>query len=812
MPRIVSKEPKIKSLDTEVTGLDVRHGAQPYFVSMATNEDDVLTWEWDVDPLSRKVEPPTEDLEEIQQEIDDADLLILQNAKFDCAALDNVMPNLRWDWSKVHDTLLAGHLLASNQPHTLSAMCLIYLGVNIQHLDDDITEAANKARRSARSQCPDWRIAHKDLPEMPSAKAKISKFDAWLPRAMCKQALKLLDVSLLPDHPRLPTVGRVENCEIRIDRGTKWGNPFTIPRDGNREQVVRRYVDYILQSRLLADLPELYGKLLGCYCNPKLCHGDILRLLCHPWWTTLSDYGASDAEATLHLYFKQKELLKERNLWRIYLERLKLLPIVYGMESRGVTLSKRRLDQLTVEYTKESRNAEKICVNIAAKYDYDLKLPKNGRNQSLTDFVFGRGDICSECNGSGFKTGRGVKATCSKCKGVGNDAANYLNLEPLTRSDKTGKPSMNKTTLEHWESALPEGTHGHNFIKALRAKRKRDTALTYMRGYRRFWLPIATSGVVPGRRDWYVLHPSLNSTGTDTLRWSSQNPNEQNISKQQGFNLRYCFGPAPGREWWALDAKNIELRIPAYESGEESLIELFERPDDPPFYGSQHLLNFSVVYPDIWRKELKSVGEEKVGPHCKKKYESTWYQWCKNGDFAVQYGAVDRDDGEGTADRAFYRPGSHAKLKSRFAKQEKLNQKWIDFANKHGYVETLPDKTVDPKRGYPLYCSRTQWGGIKPTIPLNYHVQGSAMWVMCRMMTICADYLRELGEDYFLIIQVHDEIVLDFPLVKDYGNLPKVRELKRRLDLMGEDLVPRVPLSMGIEYHAKSWAESKTFA
>jgi hypothetical protein len=159
-----------------------------------------------------------------------------------------------------------------------------------------------------------------------------------------------------------------------------------------------------------------------------------------------------------------------------------------------------------------------------------------------------------------------------------------------------------------------------------------------------------------------VLHPSLNPTGTDTLRWSCSNPNEMNIAKQEGFNLRLCFGPAPGREWWSLDAKNIELRIPAYESGQKDLIDLFERPDDPPFYGSTHLLNFSVVYPDLWEKELREVGLEKVGPHCKKKYASTWYQWCKNGGFAVQYGAVDRDDGGGTADRAFHRRGSHSLL------------------------------------------------------------------------------------------------------------------------------------------------------
>ena len=39
-----------------------------------------------------------------------------------------------------------------------------------------------------------------------------------------------------------------------------------------------------------------------------------------------------------------------------------------------------------------------------------------------------------------------------------------------------------------------------------------------------------------------------------------------------------------------------------------------------------------------------------------------------------------------------------------------LNEKCIRFAEKYGYVETMPDRTVDPDRGYPLLCSRSKWG------------------------------------------------------------------------------------------------------
>jgi hypothetical protein len=393
-----------------------------------------------------------------------------------------------------------------------------------------------------------------------------------------------------------------------------------------------------------------------------------------------------------------------------------------------------------------------------------------------------------------------------------------LKIPPVNirnRKKKSDRPSVDKVAMEHWLATLPERSKGAAFVRNLRNYRKRTTALSYITGYRRF-------GISEGR-NWIRLHPSLNSTGSDTLRWSSSNPNEQNISKQEGFNLRYAFGPLPGREWWSMDAKNIELRIPAYEAGEQEMIQLFERPDDPPYYGSNHLLNFHTVYPDIWDKELKAVGFEKVGPHCKKKYAGTWYQYCKNGGFGVQYGAMDREDGQGTADQAFHRPGSHAKLKERFSRLEAHNQWCIDYAESFGYIETVPDHSVDPLRGYPILCTRTQWGGILPTVPLNYRTQGTAMWWMCMAMIRCQDQLDKWNRGvrpeyrYYLVMQVHDELVFDFPApppdykLKDQPwtyNGSKIAVLKGLMEQGGTNI--SIPTPVGVAYHADNWSEDVT--
>ncbi|MFW6130894.1 MAG: DUF4326 domain-containing protein [Atribacterota bacterium] len=68
-----------------------------------------------------------------------------------------------------------------------------------------------------------------------------------------------------------------EEYDIYIGRGSKWGNPFVIGKDGNRKEVIKKYKTYILtKPQLLKDLNELRNKRLGCFCKPKACHGDVL--------------------------------------------------------------------------------------------------------------------------------------------------------------------------------------------------------------------------------------------------------------------------------------------------------------------------------------------------------------------------------------------------------------------------------------------------------------------------------------------------------------------------------------------------------
>jgi DNA polymerase I-like protein with 3'-5' exonuclease and polymerase domains len=264
--------------------------------------------------------------------------------------------------------------------------------------------------------------------------------------------------------------------------------------------------------------------------------------------------------------------------------------------------------------------------------------------------------------------------------------------------------------------------------------------------------------------------------------------------------MRHAFGPAPGRVWVSLDYENIELRIPAYDSGERCMIDLFEKPDEPPFFGSYHLLNASIIYPDLFWPLAEQKGAFKA------RYRNT-YTDCKSVGFGFQYGA-----GRDKIDRTARRKGSYDKIKDRLKEHTRLTNYWIEFANNHGYIETIPDKTVDPKRGYPIVCVRGEHGRVSPTLPLAYRVQSTAMWCTSKAMVRCTNQLQEWSQDegreYWIALQVHDELVFDMPGQHKGELIRKVNTLRALMEESGSDI--GVPLKVSANLHEKSWGEGVT--
>jgi len=676
------------SWDCETTGVDLRHGCKPYYVTY-TDESGTKFLEWGVNPIDRQPIIPDEDIDFLKGLINNEVTRVGHNARFDVLCLESIgVTNLEsFPWLSLRDTLLAGHLVNSGSPLNLTDQVMLYLGVDISPYEDKLEKACKSARDYCRRHLPKWRIAKKGLPEMPSAGEEDWKADGWLLRALA-------------------------------------------------------YHHWETQEREDFNPDKEYP---------------------HEYYTLLSDYANADSYYTLQLWGALWGEIQRRGLEAVYYERLKILPILYRMERDGLTLSSSEVSRVLEEFSEEEDRCTKVCINIAKSYNHDLVMPAGSSvNQSLKELVFDKMGL----------EGRPGKKAKTDVPSLDKDA-----LDRYSRSC-TGKPLM--------------------FVNSLLKKRHAAKMIGDISTYNRFW---HEEGCV------HRLHPNINPTGTTTLRCSCRNPNLQNIKKKGdgGESVKSLFRPGPDREFWSLDGKNLELRIPSFFAPEPELVEVFNHPDQGPYYGSYHLVVFDALYPELFHKH---------GKNCKDLYEATYYQWVKNGNFAIIYGAQ-----EETADSTYRVRGAYQRVRDRFPNIARLSDQIITLANKQGYVSTIPDIEVDPERGYPLMCSRSDYGRISPTIPLNYFVQGTACWWKLRALVKVDELLRQWREDDgfsgFINLELHDEVILDFPKVgdprvdPDNSNLWRIKKIQEAMESCGTAI--GIPTPTSIEYHPDTWAVGINF-
>lgn len=73
-----------------------------------------------------------------------------------------------------------------------------------------------------------------------------------------------------------------EPFDVYIGRGSVWGNPYVIGKDGTREEVIAKFkvafLDQLAKGEISREqLESLQGKKLGCFCKPQACHGDVIK-------------------------------------------------------------------------------------------------------------------------------------------------------------------------------------------------------------------------------------------------------------------------------------------------------------------------------------------------------------------------------------------------------------------------------------------------------------------------------------------------------------------------------------------------------
>ncbi len=529
------------------------------------------------------------------------------------------------------------------------------------------------------------------------------------------------------------------------------------------------------------------------------------------WATVTSEYANSDSEHTLYLGLELEKRIRQGNYWNVYEKHRTYLPhIACEMECYGVTARGDYTSTTISEYQSHTSEAEAALVAIAADHRHPLELAKGASlNDNMRDFFYGSEiAYCPRCKYQKrikhWNDERLIDTSCPKCaKKKKSPATVRLHFEskpnlqlPVIISSKTHRATLDGGAMKEYIETLDEGD-ALRFVEILANKRMYDTALMYMEQYRRYWIP------VPHHSGFYRIHASLNPCGTDHLRWASNSPNMQNVSGEtKDLSNRACFGPLPDREWWCMDYKSIEARLPAYESGEQKMIDVFERSNEPPYWGNLYNLTASVLYPKEYMPLKDTEG-------LFRKMHDRLYKRAKFFVLAKNYGA-----GRRKGDLLSGIENSYDLVDNEFPLLAKLQTKYLRDAERIGYVETLPDRTVDPAHGYPILASRTEDGRVLSTTPFNYHISGTACWVKNTALIACSAKLaewRKEGFDAHIALEVHDEILFDFPRGRDMQeNLSNALELRALMEQSGSNLVPSIPTPVSIKYHIETWASGVT--
>ncbi|HEY64786.1 MAG TPA: DNA polymerase I [Caldilineae bacterium] len=237
------------------------------------------------------------------------------------------------------------------------------------------------------------------------------------------------------------------------------------------------------------------------------------------------------------------------------------------------------------------------------------------------------------------------------------------------------------------------------------------------------------------------LHTSYNQTGTETGRISSSNPNLQNIPirTEEGRRIRKAFVAAPGWLLLAADYSQVELRILAHVSQDPTMLEAFRRGEDI------HASTAAKVY---------GIPIEAVTPEQRRV--------AKAVNFGLMYGQSAYGLAQQTGmdqDRAVQFIEAYFKT---YPKVKEYLDRTRRQAAEHGYVETLLGRRrYFPELQRPSVSRNVRMAAERAAI--NAPIQGTAADIIKIAMIRLHRALCERGMRSRMILQVHDELVLECP-------------------------------------------------
>ncbi|MEM7682056.1 MAG: DNA polymerase I [Planctomycetota bacterium] len=275
------------------------------------------------------------------------------------------------------------------------------------------------------------------------------------------------------------------------------------------------------------------------------------------------------------------------------------------------------------------------------------------------------------------------------------------------------------------------------------------------------------------------VHTRFHQTGAATGRLSSSDPNLQSIPirTEIGRRLRKAFVAGPGGVLLAADYSQIELRMLAHLSGDAALVEAFAQGRD--IHRAVASQVFGVAEDDV-------TGEQRGH--------------AKTINFGIIYGITAfglarRVEGMGRAEAAELIDG----YRKRFAGIDRFLESCVDQARDKGYVTTI----LGRRRDIAGVDSRNpQERALAERLAINSVVQGSAADLIKKAMVALHDRLTGAAPGARMLLQVHDELVVESPVDQADAAAQALRvEMESAMTL-------RVPLVVELGRGA-SWFDAK---
>ena len=275
------------------------------------------------------------------------------------------------------------------------------------------------------------------------------------------------------------------------------------------------------------------------------------------------------------------------------------------------------------------------------------------------------------------------------------------------------------------------------------------------------------------------LHTHINQTVASTGRLSTSNPNLQAIPirTELGKEIRSAFVAEPGSRLVSADYSQIELRILAHVSGEPKLREAFERGDDIHTATAAEVLGKDPA-------ELTS-GDRSI---------------AKMINFGIVYGIsafglsenleIPREQAQEYIDAYL----------ARFPLVQDFIERTIEQAKRDGYVTSLLGRRRPVQE---IRASNRQTRALGERLAVNFVMQGSNADIIKVAMIDIHRRLRDEGRGARLVLQVHDELLLEVP----EAELGPVKELVRAEMCGAYPLDPPLAVEVGV---GDDWSEAKS--